>query len=81
MTLDQAKNEIHSKLQNDRMREMMDKVNNSFNVETNEAYFGPGGGSPMPPRGSASDAGNAAWSAHAAPKRPPPAQPPAAKPN
>jgi hypothetical protein len=49
MTLDQAKNEIHGKLQNDRMREKMDKVNNSFKVETNEAYFGPGGVGPMPP--------------------------------
>lgn len=49
MTLDQAKNEIHSKMQNDRMREKMDKVNNSFKVETNEAYFGPGGVGPMPP--------------------------------
>jgi hypothetical protein len=39
--LDQAKSEIRSKLQNDRMKEMMDKLNNSFKVETNEAYFGP----------------------------------------
>ena len=49
MTLDQAKNEIHGKMQNDRMREKMDKLNNSFKVETNEAYFGPGGVGPMPP--------------------------------
>jgi parvulin-like peptidyl-prolyl isomerase len=39
--LDQAKNEIRSKLQNDRMKEMMDKLNGSFKVETNDAYFGP----------------------------------------
>lgn len=45
---DQAKNEIHGKMQNDRMREMMDKLNNSFKVDTNEAYFGPGGAGPMP---------------------------------
>jgi parvulin-like peptidyl-prolyl isomerase len=39
--LDQAKSEIRGKLQNDRMKEMMDKLNNSFKVETNDAYFGP----------------------------------------
>ncbi len=43
LTLEQATNEIHSKLQNDRTREMMEKVNNSFKVQTNDAYFGPGG--------------------------------------
>lgn len=47
--LDQVKDEIHNKLQNDRLREMMDKVNGSFKVDTNEAYFGPGGTGPMPP--------------------------------
>ncbi len=51
MPLDQAKNEIHGKMQNDRMREKMDSLNNSFKVETNEAYFGPGGVGPSaPPR-------------------------------
>lgn len=49
MPFDQAKNEIHSKLQNDRMRDMMENVNNSFKTETNEAYFGPGGAGPLPP--------------------------------
>src|SRR5262252_1340906 len=49
MPLDQAKNEIHGKMQNDRMREKMDSLNNSFKVETNEAYFGPGGVGPTPP--------------------------------
>jgi len=49
MSLDQARNEIHGRLQNDRMRERMEKLNNSFKVETNEAYFGPGGVGPMPP--------------------------------
>lgn len=50
MPLDQAKNEIHGKLQNDRMREDIEKLNNSFKVETNEAYFGPGGANPAGPR-------------------------------
>jgi hypothetical protein len=49
LPVDQVKDEIHSTLQNQRTREMMDKVNNSFKSETNEAYFGPPG--PMqPPR-------------------------------
>jgi hypothetical protein len=48
LTFDQAKEEIRTKLQNDRSREMMDKLNSSFKVEPNEAYFGPGGTGPMP---------------------------------
>ena len=77
MPFDQAKNEIHNKLQNDRMRDMMEKLNTSFKTETNEAYFGPGGAGPLPPP-------------HMPRPRPgmPPAQssqpqtpPPAAKPN
>jgi hypothetical protein len=49
--LDQAEKEIRGKLQNDRTRELTDKMNNSFKVETNDAYFGPGGvGAPGPPR-------------------------------
>ena len=40
-TLDQAKQEIQGSLQNKRTKDMMDKVNGSFQVETNEAYFGP----------------------------------------
>jgi hypothetical protein len=51
LPFEQVKSEIHSTVQNQRMREMMEKVNNSFKVETNEAYFGPGGqGAPVPPR-------------------------------
>ena len=49
LPLDQVKNEIHGKLQNDRMRERMDKLNGSFKAETNEAYFGPAGPGPMAP--------------------------------
>jgi PPIC-type PPIASE domain len=41
LPLDQVKEEIHSKLQNDHTREMMEKINGSYKVETNEAYFGP----------------------------------------
>jgi len=41
--LDQVKEEIHNTLQNQRMRDSMDKVNSSFKVDQNEAYFGPPG--------------------------------------
>jgi hypothetical protein len=51
MTLDQATNEITGKLKSDRMKEEMDKLNNSFKVEKNEAYFGPDTGPVPPPRG------------------------------
>jgi uncharacterized protein (DUF2344 family) len=56
LPLDQVKEEIHSKLQNDRTRELMEKINGSYKVETNEAYFGAGGpmmpGGPRPTMGS-----------------------------
>ena len=49
--LDQVKEEIRNLLQNQRMRDMTEKINSSFKVETNEAYFGPSGpGSMAPPR-------------------------------
>jgi uncharacterized protein (DUF2344 family) len=48
LPLDQVKEEIHSKLQSDRTREMMEKINASYKVETNEAYFGAGGPGMMP---------------------------------
>ena len=53
LPLDQkVQNEIHSLLQNQRSRDLMEKLNKSFEVETNEAYFGAGGppmGMPRPP--------------------------------
>jgi hypothetical protein len=68
LPLEQVKEEIHNNLRNERLRTLMEKYQNSYHVETNEAYFGPAampgprpGGMPMPPRG--------------------PAQPPASKPN
>jgi hypothetical protein len=80
MTLDQAKNEIHNKLQNDRTREMMEKLNKSFTTETNEAYFGPAGAGPAPPgRMPRPRPGMAPPSGQ--PQAPPPAQPPAQQPN
>ena len=81
--LDQAKDEIHTTLQNQRTREMMDKLNASFKVETNEAYFGPGG-PPVgmaPPAAHSESAECAGQRQSGAQQTPPPAQPPAAKPN
>ena len=78
LTLDQVKDEIHSTLQNQRTKEMMDKVNNSFKVETNEAYFGPGGPAAAPPRRMPNPR---MVPGPVPPQAPPPAQPPAAKPN
>jgi len=77
--LDQVKNEIHSKLQNDRMREMMEKLSNPSQIETNEAYFGAGGLGPAPgPRPSRLAPPSAPPTQ---PQTAPPAQPPAATPN
>lgn len=78
MSLDQAKTEIKNKLQSDRMRESMEKINGSFKVDTNEAYFGAGGA--MPPRPMAPRPGMG-MQAPPRPQTPPPAQPPAAKPD
>lgn len=82
MPLDQARNEIHSKLQNERMKDRMEKLNSSYKADNNEAYFGPGGVQPpqrgprprpMPPSGAAPQGASAA---------PAPAAPaPATKPN
>jgi hypothetical protein len=89
ISLDQAKDEIHRTLQTQQTRDTMEKVNSSFQVETNEAYFGPGGPGMPPPRGPGG-MGNPRMAPpqaapQAAPQTPPPAQPPAqppaAKPN
>jgi len=87
LPLDQVKDEIHRTLQNQRMRDMMDQVSNSFQVETNEAYFGPGGAGPMPPTPRMPNPRMAPPpppAPQAQPQTPPPAQPaaqPATKPN
>lgn len=48
LPLDQVKSEIHNTLQSQRMRDAMDKYQNSYKVEPNEAYFGPAGPGAMP---------------------------------
>ena len=70
--LDQVKEEIRGTLRTQRVREAMDKVQNSFTTETNEAYFGPagtGGVRQPPPRIPRPTAPGA------------PGQPPASKPD
>lgn len=49
MPLEQAKVEIRGRMQSDRMKEKVEKLNASFSSVSNEAYFGPGGTGPMPP--------------------------------
>ena len=80
MTLEQATNEIHSKLQSDRTKELMDKATNSFKVETNDKYFGPGGvGAGPPPRMPRPRP--MPQTIPGQQQGPPPSQPPAEKPN
>jgi hypothetical protein len=85
MTLDQATNEITGKLKSDRVKDEMDRLNNSFKVEKNEAYFGPDTGPIPPPRGPRPGPGMRPGmqppGAAAPPQNPPPAQMPAAQPN
>ena len=81
MTLDQATNEIHSKLQNERTKEMMEKATNSFKVETNDQYFGPGGVSAPPPPRLPHPRPTSQIPPPATQQTAPPAQPPAQKPN
>lgn len=76
MPMEQAQNEIRGKLQGDRMREAMDKLTNSYKIETNEAYFGPANSGPGPMRGPAPP-----MTPRPQPQGAPPAQPPAAQPN
>ncbi|HZC24043.1 MAG TPA: peptidyl-prolyl cis-trans isomerase [Candidatus Binatia bacterium] len=83
--LEQAKAEIHGRLQNERMRESIERLNNSFKVETNEAYFGPGGPGAMPPRPGRPTPGMRPGAppagAASQPPTPPASQTPAARPN
>ena len=56
LPLDQVEGEIKSTLQSQRTRDAMDKYQSSFQVDTNEAYFGPASAGGMrpgmpPPRG------------------------------
>lgn len=50
LPLDQVKDEIQNTLKGQHQRDAMEKVNSSFKVETNEAYFGPGSPTMPPPQ-------------------------------
>ena len=43
-TLAEAKDEIHNTLQNQRLKELMDKIQGQFSTEVNDTYFGTGPG-------------------------------------
>ena len=82
---DQVENEIRSTLQNQRTRDAMDKYQNSFQVDTNQAYFGSAAAAGMrpgmpPPRGAQRPSMPPSPAAPA-PQAQPPAQPPAQKPD
>lgn len=80
--LDQVKEEIRGTLRTQRLHNAMDKVQNSFKTETNEAYFGPAGPGGMgqpPPRIPHPTAPGAPGQRPA--QQPPAAQPPVSKPD
>jgi hypothetical protein len=89
LPLDQVKDEITSVLKNQSIRDAMEKITNSYSVDTNEAYFGPPAPAgarpnmPMPPMKNPHMAPSAmAPAAQQAPTQPPAkTQPPAANPN
>lgn len=80
LPFDQAKNEIHSKLQGDRVREKMDKLNSSFTSELNPDYFGAAGTGSLPPH-PGRPGGAPPMPQVTQPQPAPPTQPQAAQPN
>jgi hypothetical protein len=83
LPLDQVKEEIHAALQNQRMRDAMEKYQTSYKAETNEAYFGPAPpqGGPPSPHGAMRPHGMQPAPGTQPAGGPPPAQPPASKPD
>jgi parvulin-like peptidyl-prolyl cis-trans isomerase-like protein len=83
LPLDQVKQEIHGTLQNQRMRDAMEKYQNSYQTETNDAYFGPAGtaGPGIPPRMPNPRMQSSPTQPQAKPEGQPQAPPPAPKPN
>jgi hypothetical protein len=88
LPLDQVKDEIHNKLQNERQHELMDKVTSSYHADINEKYFGAaaaaGPGMPpqrMPRPRMVPSPTSPQTPPSSAPQNAPPAQPPAAQPN
>jgi hypothetical protein len=82
LPLDQVKDEIQNTLKSQHQRDAMDKVNSSFKVETNEAYFGPGSPvMPPPQRGMRPHMVPGPTSPAPRPTQPQTPQPPASNPN
>ena len=81
LPLDKVENEIKSTLVNQRTRDMMEKVNGSYKVETNEKYFGAGGMVMPPPRMQNPRMAPPTTPQPQQQQTPPPAQPQAQKPN
>ncbi len=73
--LDQASDEIHTTLTQQRQREMMEKITNSFKVEDNPDYFGPGGPGTVPPPPIQNRRNAPGTTPMPQPQTPPPAQP------
>jgi hypothetical protein len=80
LPVDQVKDEIHNKLKSERLKDAMDKYNNSFQAIPNEAYFGPAM-APGPPPPHMRGRMPTPPTQGAAPQSPPPAaNPPAQSP-
>jgi hypothetical protein len=82
LPLDQVKDEIHNKLQNERQHDLMDKITNSYKVDVNEKYFGAASAGPgVPPqRMPHPHMAPSPTTPQAPPGGPVPAQPPSAAP-
>ena len=81
MPLDQVKARFTRRLQNDRMREMMDKVNSSFKADDERSLFWAGRSVTDASARSRVRRRECPGSATTQPQTAPPAQPPAAQPN
>src|SRR5262249_48307116 len=77
----QVSEEIRTTLQNQRTRDLMEKLNSSYKSEPNEAYFGPLGPAALPPRVPNPRMAPGPGTPAPQPQTPPPSQPPAAKPD
>ena len=86
LPLEKVSDEIHTTLKNQRQKDLMDRYQNSYHAETNDAYFGPPtpagpmGGRPGPPRMPHPHTVPPATQPQAQPQATPPAANPPAEP-